>query len=178
METDELDLERILAKSREEGILVKADDRWYQHKVYKFILDTSVTNDIVEQLSLKFNQNPIYGLVEKGCRVIENGYRIEFGYRKHEPVQKKTILRKLGQMTQKVLDGSAYDANLNHFATALVLDLPFEDKIRLEKDGKDPTHKSVLVIDCLDNYDSRQAMLYLMRTFYSAYQKLKTLSKT
>ncbi len=177
METP-LDLDGIIAKSREDGVLLKVDDRWTQHKIYRFILDTQHASDIVEQLIAEISQNQLYGVVPKGSKIINDGYRIEFGYRKPRDAQQKTRLHRLGQLTRELLTRSQQYDELNHFATILILDLSVEERLRLEKEGRDTKDKSVFVIDSLNIYDSQQATLNLMRTFYSAYQNLKTPSKT
>ncbi|MBI2659335.1 hypothetical protein HYX05_04535 [Candidatus Woesearchaeota archaeon] len=173
-----LDLDSILAESKQDGVLQRVDDRWTQRKVYRFILEGTLANEIVEQLIAEFIQNPLYGLIPGESKVIDDGYRIEFGYRKLQADKKKTRLLSLGNLTQNVLSGSEHYADLNHFATILVLDLPLEEKLRLERESKDPKGKSVFVMDTLDTRNSQQANLHLMRTFYSAYKNLKTPSKT
>ena len=173
METPELDLDTILIQCKQDGILLKVDDRWTQHRMYRFVLDTTVANGIVEQLIMELRQNPLYDVVAKESKVIENGYRIEFDYRIPLNAQQRSRLSSIGNLVRGLRRDS--DSELNHFATIFVLDLPLEEKIKLERESKDAKDKSVFVIDSLDaNYGSHQATLHLMRTFYSAYQKFKT----
>lgn len=153
------DLDGILAQSKQEGILVKVDERWTGHKIFRFVLDSQIADDAIEQLIAELSQNPLYYVISNESRMIENGYKVQFGYRRAVTWQSKY-------------------RDLHPFATVSVLDFPIEEKFRLEKEGKDAKNKSIFVIDGLDTYDGQQATLYLMRTFYSIYQKLKTPSET
>ncbi|MBI2656534.1 hypothetical protein HYX03_02240 [Candidatus Woesearchaeota archaeon] len=144
-----LTLDGILKNTESDGILREKDEDSPTLRRYKFLLDESVAEVILENLEHEIPKSRNYKIRQKLNNSGDIDRGIEFNYRR------------------------LFFGDYHYFASVYILDESFPRAIKTDHKGK-----RTLMIEGVYTTNRNDPFLKLMRVFYSAYQNSKTPSKT
>jgi len=183
MGKEQLTLDEIIKKTREDGIIWEIDNRYERPRIYKFVLDPKTASSLIISLIDQLGTSQRYGLGMRS-KMLEGDriYYSEFGYRLRDRMPTMNRIEVLKRRIQNRLFGAEHFERLNLFSKAYILDSSAAEAERLVGNDSEspPKNKMVLVIeysDCIRT-DHKPHFTHLMNIFYSAYQKFKIPSGT
>lgn len=186
MNIKQLSLDEILSKTQEEGIAFAIDESLTSLKRYKFLLNADVVGHIIEEIKTELLKSRNYTVRKEITRSgdIEKG--LEFDYSRLPEKEDKEFWR---YFTSPILEVIGASDNY-YFGGVHILDPSSSRSQKVKGSTKSGTNifhgqkigpsedERVLMIEGIYAGGRKDPFLNLMRVFYSAYQNLKTPSKT
>ena len=177
---DEL-IANMIKEFEKEGIDFYKDTSWPQFIKYKFVLETEIAERMIGEMFEEIKKSQTYGIIESKWFESDRFAPLKLGFKRLPARENRNWLQNIKYAFGGAVFGFRHYDNLNHFATAYIVDSSSVEAARIREDGRleyPANDKSVLIITTLNRRNCRMPFSDLMRTFYSIYQKLKTPSET